>query len=429
LRAGWQSLHRGAFAEAREQFARALRLTTALPDGEARVETELQALVGLGETVRFVVGHAHSEFGRIVAREVELCERLPNPLSFLGVLYDRWVFRMHFQCVLDEGERLARWGEERGDIRGCIVGHCCAGAGRAMRGELLAARSDLELAVKLHGSCQADPTVVWDDQVRSLYRWTPWMVGNAYLGLVACWMGYPDQALAYVSTAVKRSDEVGTVSKVLHYRLVRLRVWVVLVEPSSLAELVDELFRLHQEFGAPYYGAVAKIFEGYVIAYCDDPRAGCAIIREGLAAHEATETVTWSPYFRALLAETHQLQGDPEEALHILTNALEFAQHIDERWCEAELHRRIGDAYWAKGDPGEADRCFAQAIAVSRSQKARLWELRATTSRARLLRDQGRPAEAVALLAPVYAWFTEGFCSSPLREAKTLLDQLGGANG
>jgi tetratricopeptide (TPR) repeat protein len=394
MRAGWQSLHRGVFAEAREQFARALRLTTALPDGEVRVETELRALVGLGETVRFVAGQAHSEFGQIVTREIELCEQLPDPSGFLGVLFDRWVFRMHrgdFRCVLDEGDRLARWGEERGDIRGRIADHCCAGAGRTMRGELVAARSDLELAVQLYESCQADTTVVWDDQVRSLYRWSPWMVGNAYLGLVACWMGYPDQALAYVSAAVKRSDEVGTTSQVLIYRLARLRVWVVLLEPSSLAEPVDELFRLHHEFGAPYFGAVAKILKGHVIAHRDDPRAGCALVREGLAAHEATEAVAWLPYFYALLAETHRLLGDPEEALHILTDALELAQRNEERWCEAELNRRLGNAYWANGDLGAADHCFAQAIAVSCGQQARLWELRATTSRARLLRDQGRP--------------------------------------
>src|SRR5262249_55589663 len=147
-------------------------------------------------------------------------------------------------------------------------------------------------------------------------------------------------------------------------------------------------------------------------------------IGDGLAAYNATEAVLWSGYFRALLAETQQMTGNTEEALHILLEALEDTEHTGERWCVAELHRRIGEVHRQQGAEAAAQRSFDQARGIAREQGAKLWELRAAMSLARLWCEQGRRKEAVDLLAPVYNWFTEGFDTPDLKGAKALLDEL-----
>src|SRR5262249_39595968 len=162
----------------------------------------------------------------------------------------------------------------------------------------------------------------------------------------------------------------------------------------------------------------------YAIARCGDPQTGRAMISDGLAAFTATEAVYLSGRFRALLAETYQMMGEPVEALHILAGALDLAECSGERWYVAELHRRIGEAHVQRGAEVAAQRSFDQALAVAREQDAKLWELQAAISYARFLRDLGQRADARGLLAPVHSWFTEGFDTVPLRGAKALLDEL-----
>jgi predicted ATPase len=163
---------------------------------------------------------------------------------------------------------------------------------------------------------------------------------------------------------------------------------------------------------------------GCAIARCGNPEAGRTVIGDGLAAYTATEAVYWSCYFHALLAETYQMTGEADEAVRILTDALNLAERTGERWYVAELRRRMGEAYHQRRDDRAAETCFGQALAIARSQGAKLWELQAATSLAGMLRDQGKSAEAHSLLAAVYAWFTEGLTTVPLKRAKTLLDEL-----
>jgi predicted ATPase len=134
----------------------------------------------------------------------------------------------------------------------------------------------------------------------------------------------------------------------------------------------------------------------------------------------------FTPYFRSLLADGYTRAGRPAEALGSLENALAEAESTGEAWYQAELHRHIGETHFNRGDRDAARRSFDRALGVARVQRAKLWELQAATSYARLLRDKGNSAQARELLGPVYAWFTEGFDTVPLRQAKALLDALPG---
>jgi predicted ATPase len=129
-------------------------------------------------------------------------------------------------------------------------------------------------------------------------------------------------------------------------------------------------------------------------------------------------------YYIALLASAHEIAGQIEEALTLLDEALQIAGRTGERWVEAELNRHKGQLLLRQGDSEAAEKLYRKALSIAREQEAKLWELRAAASLARLRRGQGRPAEARDLIAPVYGWFTEGFDTPDLREAKALLDEL-----
>jgi predicted ATPase len=153
---------------------------------------------------------------------------------------------------------------------------------------------------------------------------------------------------------------------------------------------------------------------------------GIARIRDGLAAAEATGTRSQAPLFRALLAEALALAGKIEEGLATLDEALAKAGVSGERGWDAEIHRLRGEltARLPCPDPAKAEDSFRTALAIAREQGTRGYELRAATSLARLWREQGRLADARDLLAPLYGWFTEGFDTPDLKDAKALLDEL-----
>jgi predicted ATPase len=151
-------------------------------------------------------------------------------------------------------------------------------------------------------------------------------------------------------------------------------------------------------------------------------------MRRGLAAYRVTGAELWSPYFLALLAEAHGKGGQADEGLRVLAEALELVDKTAERWWEAELHRLEGELSLIQDAANlrEAEHCFRTAIEVARRQGGKSLELRATTSAARLLAKQGRRDEACAMLAEIHGWFTEGFDTRDLKDAKALLDELNG---
>ena len=147
-------------------------------------------------------------------------------------------------------------------------------------------------------------------------------------------------------------------------------------------------------------------------------------MRDGLATKRATGAEIMVPYYLGLLAEAHTRINRTTEALNLLREALELAERTDERWYEAELYRLRGEVLLAKGDADGAEPWISRALTKAQVQSAKLWELRAACSLARLRSEQGRRAQGREILAPVYDWFTEGFETIDLEEAKALLNEL-----
>jgi predicted ATPase len=195
-------------------------------------------------------------------------------------------------------------------------------------------------------------------------------------------------------------------------------------ENGALDERADELVAVATEQGVPWWSTVGTIYRGWVKAKNGDVSEGISLLRSGLAAYRASGAVLLMAHHTALLARACDIAGQVEDGLTALDEALQIAGRTGERWLDAELHWHKGGLLLRQGHAEAAEELFRKALSITREQEAKFWELRTAVSLARLRRDQGRRAEARELLAPVYDWFTEGFGTPDLKDAKVLLDEL-----
>jgi adenylate cyclase len=198
-------------------------------------------------------------------------------------------------------------------------------------------------------------------------------------------------------------------------------------EGHTAQERAEAAISLAKEQGFPLMLAFGAMAYGWALAHQGQAQAGMEQLTQGLTAFRAIGSEITGPYRLALLAEAHGTLGQPEAGLAVLTEALTLVETTGERWYEPELYRLKGELLLQQNSDNqvEAESCFAQAITIARSQQAKSLELRTATSLARLWQQQGKRQEAYDLLAPVYGWFTEGFDTADLKDAKALLDALG----
>jgi predicted ATPase len=191
-------------------------------------------------------------------------------------------------------------------------------------------------------------------------------------------------------------------------------------------ERAEATMRLAKEQGFPFWMAISSLLRGWTLTQQGHAQEGIMQIYQGLRAYRDTGAAAFQPYFLALLAEAHGILGEPEAGLTLLTEALTHVDSTGERWYEPELYRLKGALLLqqSSNNHAEAETCFHHAIRIAQSQQAKSWELRAATSLARLWQQQGKRQEAHDLLAFVYHWFTEGFETADLKDAKALLDEL-----
>jgi len=192
-----------------------------------------------------------------------------------------------------------------------------------------------------------------------------------------------------------------------------------------LNERADELVAVAVEQGVPWWHTVGTVYRGWVKVNHGDVTEGISLIHSGLTAYRDTGAEMWVPYHIALCASACEIAGQIEESSALLDDALRLAERTGERWFAAELNRHKGQLLLRQGHTEGAEELYRRALSIAREQEAKMWELRAAASLARLCRDQGRYAEARDLLPLVYGWFTEGFDTPDLKEAKALLDGLG----
>jgi predicted ATPase len=193
-------------------------------------------------------------------------------------------------------------------------------------------------------------------------------------------------------------------------------------ENAALGERADQLVAVADE--QLLWRAHGTILCGWVKVKNGDLAEGISLLCDGSAAYRATGAETWMPSYIALLASAYEIAGQMEDALTHLNDALQVMKRTGEGWFAAELYRHKGQVVLRQGHTEAAEELYRNALSIARKQEAKMWELRAVVSLARLRHDQGRRAEARELVAPVYGWFTQGFDTPDLQEAKALLDQI-----
>jgi predicted ATPase len=198
----------------------------------------------------------------------------------------------------------------------------------------------------------------------------------------------------------------------------------VRIEPRALLQFADELLALTTERGLGFDRMAALMWRGSSLAALGRADEGTPLLTAGVAGWHELGFMAWRPWLLALLADACRMGGKWQAALEHAAEARRLATETEARWCRAETLRLSGDVLLGMGDHMAAEASYCEAIAISQQQRAKLWELYAAMSLARLWRDQGKRTEARKLLAPVYHWFTEGLSTPVLQQAEALLAEL-----
>jgi len=246
---------------------------------------------------------------------------------------------------------------------------------------------------------------------------------QGYLGIVLLCLGFADQASAQSSAAIAEARRLAHPPSLALSLSLASRLILLGGDNTALDELADQLIAVATEQGFLFWRAFGKICGGWVKVNNGDVAEGISLLRSGLAAYRATGADLMTDNI-ALLAKACEIAGQVEEAATLLDEAVQIAGTAGERWVAAELHRCKGQLLLRQGHPEAAEQLYRGALSIAVEQEAKLWELRAAVSLARLWRDQGRRADACDFLTPVYGWFTEGFDTPDLTEARALLAEL-----
>jgi class 3 adenylate cyclase/predicted ATPase len=422
LKAGQRALARSATAEGIAHLTRGLETLEQLPEESTRDEQELALQLALGPALIGAKGFAAPETGRAYARAYELCLQSETTPQLLPALFGQFV--VYFQrgelgAAYDAAKELLRHAEERRDVAAEVAGCRAMGAASFQLGRLVESRSHLDRGLALY-----DPE---RDRVSgAVYGIDSRVVSLHWLSQALLTLGHPDQGLARAEEAVAWADELAHHGSMAHALCGVCFTYQRLGRPHEAQAYAEPLIRLAKEQGFPLWGAAGRIIRGWTLAEAGQTEESLKEIRLGLAEYTATGAQLWLPDFLALQAEAHVRAGQAEAALQVVASVLHWVGRDGGRWIEPELHRLRGELLLAQpeADAGEALAFFQRAITIACGNGAKMLELRAATSLARLWRDQGRGAAAHDLLTPIYDWFSEGFDAADLQSAKALLDGL-----
>jgi predicted ATPase len=422
-KAGRRSVARSAIAEASAQFEKGLDQLKLLPDNPERKRQELEFHSALGAVLYAVKGHGAPETGHAWARAQEMWEKLGSPTEFLHLPFSQSFFhvvRGELDLAQRFDENLLRLSHQRNDSAGLVMGHHSTGRTLLYRGRFASSRSHQEEALALLDAISQRSFVG-----QAGFGLRVGILG--FLGLALFCLGFPDQALARRSAAIAEARRLAHPPSLAVSLALGARLLSLVGDNAALAEEADRLIAVSTEQGFPHFAALGDIFRVWANAKKNANLTDViSLLRCGSTAFRATGAEHWLPHHTALLARAYETAGQIDEALTLLDDALRIAERTGERWLEVELYRHKGQLQLRQGRSEAAEELYRKALSIAAKQAAKLWELRAAASLARLRRDQGRRAEARDLLAPVYAWFTEGFGTPDLKEAKALLDELEG---
>jgi len=419
-RAGSQAAARSAHSEAVTRLSSALEFLKHLPDDAERARQELSVQLVLGHSLGTVKNWGAAELEPVYARARELCAQVRDPALAFRALYGQYIMRwwkLETAKAIELAAELLAAAEDVKDPAMLLIGNAARGITLLQIGELGSATQHLEKALAVFDLRQPLP---WELELSRVTSFS-----YLYSGLSG--LGYPDRAWAK-SREMLEVAQRSSVPYVLtvtshaaaHHNLRR-------GDGTAAQKHAEEAMALSEAFGFKSVSPLATTVNGAAQIAQGRYEEGIAGMRRGISAIRATG-VPPPAWFLCLLASGLGRIGRPQEGLEVVEEGFASVAKTGERFASPSLHHVKGELLLAQNpsDGVEAEQCFRTAIEIARRQNARTEELRASTSLARLLNEQGRRDEARAMLAEIYGWFTEGFDTADLKDAKALLDELSG---
>jgi predicted ATPase len=417
-RAGERSAHVEAIAHLRQ----GLELLKTLPETSERTQHEVDMLIALGASLLAVKGYAAAEVGETYTYAQQLCQHLADPYQLFPVLRGLWNHYLvcaELQTAYTLGEQHLTLAQQVQDAAMLVAAHRALGVTLFHLGAVAAAHTHFTQGLALYDPQQQRTAAFLyreDDGVicRSFIPWTLWL------------LGYPDQGLARNQEAVTLVQQHAHPFSVSFALSLAAGFHQLCRDGHTAQEAAEAAIHLTTDQGFPHWRAYSALLRAWALAHLGQAQAGIEQIKHSLRAYRATGAEIWRPYGLALFAEAHGTLGQPAAGLTTLAEALTVVDTTGQRWYEAEIYRLKGELLLqqASDNQTETESCFHHALEIARNQQAKSFELRTATSLAHLWQQQDKRQEAYDLLAPVYGWFTEGFDTADLRDAKMLLDEL-----
>jgi class 3 adenylate cyclase/predicted ATPase len=428
-KAGRRSLERSALAEAMAHISRALDQIATLPSTPELRRERINLQVGLINPAIHVKGYAApetmaaAERARLLIEEAETLGEPPgDPLLLFSVRYSIWVANyaaFDGEVVRDLAAQFLLLAEKQGATVPLMIGHRLMAVALVSTGSLVEGRAQFDRALELYDPAEHRLLATrfgQDTRVTIL----------SYRSSILWFLGLPEAALADAEHAIEDARATGQAAAIM-YALVYASVTHICCGTYGEAiTQLEEVVQLAEEKGAFFWKAAGMAIRGCLFAQMGKASEAVHMITSGRNAWQATGATTWAPLWALYLAKAHAELGQFELARRYIGDAIATVKKTQERWWEPEVERTAGIIALMSPDRDQAmaEAYFERALKVAQAQQAKSWELRAAMSMARLWRDQGKQHEARGLLAQVYGWFTEGFDTLDLKQAKALLDEL-----
>ena len=422
-KAGELAKSRGANQEAVTHLGNGLSVANDLPDGQERARYELKLQVSLGGVYLQMKGHSAPEVEVAFARARELCEQIGDAPELVPTLFGLW---RTYVVQMDEigkpsevSAQLLRLARDEKDPVPYVIAHYAAGFMGIATAEFLAAEENLREGIRHYVSD--------DRNTAEVYRFgqDPGVACRCYLAMTDWVLGYPERAREHALDGLALAeglDDPFTMAYAFAFTS-----WVDQLQDNrdGLLEKARGAVELASEKGFPYWLSIGRVMEGWAEAATKPGDATIQSLRDRVAEHFALGTNLFMPSFLGLVGDMTLRAGQTDVCKVALDEAEAFLERTGERWWEGEIHRLQGELIVARdGDHTNAEDRFQEALAFARERNAKSFELRAATSLAGLWQRQGKRDEGRELLAPVHAWFTEGFDTPDLKEAEALLTYL-----
>jgi predicted ATPase len=429
-KAGQRSLERSALVEAVELLTRALDQIVTLPSGAAQRREQIKLHVALANALTHTKGYAAPETKAALDQARSLIEQAEargeppdDPMLLFSILYGFWaanIVAFNGRALRELAAQFLAIAKRQRATGPLMIGHRLMATSLTSTGDLVESLAHYDQAIAMYDPAEHRSLATRFGQDVRVAAWS-------YRSLTLWLLGRPKSALTDVENALKDARKTGHAATLLYALTCTNLTQIGCRNYEAVRAQSDEAIALADEkVGAPLWKAHAMIERGCLLAFTGKAADAAQVITSGLGAYRSTVATLYVPWHLSSLASAHADLGQFDEAWHRIHEAMTAIETAEERVWEAEVNRVAGQIALKIPEPdaAKAEDYFERALAVARQQQAKSWELRASMSLARLWRDQGKVQQARELLAPVYGWFTEGFDTHDLKEAKALLEEL-----